>query len=251
MVRLLPVFASILVASTSVSAAPVPQPIDLSKIGTALGGLIEGAATKAVGSCNVDRFKIVTNLAATGALVKKIDASDPATAASVKTVQDGLRSAGEGIAQIALALVTGGSPPAAARDQTQKGLLDAQTALSSIKAVGTEAAVAKAAAKLTESISNGNDVVADCGGSGAAAGGAAAGGAAAGGAAEAPAAGTADDTAAADDSAATADDSAATADDSAATEDDSTAEDDSAATEDDSAATEDDTAAADDEEVDA
>ncbi|KAF7331481.1 hypothetical protein MKEN_00026900 [Mycena kentingensis (nom. inval.)] len=218
MVRvLLPVFTSILVAS--VSAAPVPQPLDLGNIGQAIGGALEGVAAKAVGECNVNRFQIVTNLAATGALVKKVadGSSDPATAAAVKATQDGLRSSGEGIAQIALALITGGSPPAAARDQTQQGLLDAQTALTGITEAGVQDAVKKAADKLAESIVNGNDVVANCGGADPAAGDAAA---------EAPAADDAADADAEDDAAA-ADDAA----DDAADADAADAEDDAVAAE--------------------
>jgi hypothetical protein len=50
----------------------------------------------------------------------------------VSAAQAGLTSAGDGIKTIALALITGGTPPADARDQVQKGLTDAQTALTGI-----------------------------------------------------------------------------------------------------------------------
>ncbi|KAJ7788334.1 hypothetical protein B0H14DRAFT_3577108 [Mycena olivaceomarginata] len=90
-----------LFAAAAATAAPVQQ--------RALGSL----------QCNVDRFKIVTTLAATSGAVMNIDT----------TSQAGLSSAGDGIKAIALALITGGTPPADARDQVKTGLDDAQTAL--------------------------------------------------------------------------------------------------------------------------
>jgi len=224
--RFTSVFATLLVFVASAVAAP----IDLGQIGQDLSGLLSGAATKAVGQCNVDRFNIVTTLAATGAAVGKIGTSDAATATAVKAAQAGLRSSGEGIAQIALALITGGAPPAAARDQTQKGLTDAQTALQGITDATVKDAVTAAQAKLADAIKDGNAVVADCGGAAAAAPPAAS--AATPPAAAAPAASdaAADDSATSDDST-TSDDTTgddATADDTTAddtTADDATADD--------------------------
>jgi len=211
--RFTSVFATLLVFVASAVAAP----IDLGQIGQDLSGLLSGAATKAVGQCNVDRFNIVTTLAATGAAVGKIGTSDAATATAVKAAQAGLRSSGEGIAQIALALITGGAPPAAARDQTQKGLTDAQTALQGITDATVKDAVTAAQAKLADAIKDGNAVVADCGGAAAAAPPAAS--AATPPAAAAPAA---SDAASAADDSATSDDST-TSDDT--TGDDATADD--------------------------
>ncbi|KAJ7911108.1 hypothetical protein B0H13DRAFT_1713938 [Mycena leptocephala] len=112
--------------------------------------------------CNIDRFKIVTTLAATGSAVKKIDTTDPATATAVTAAQAGLTSAGDGIKTIALALVTGGTPPADARDQVQKGLTDAQTALTGITDATVTDTLATAQSKLAAAIQDGDDVVADC-----------------------------------------------------------------------------------------
>ncbi|KAJ6473224.1 hypothetical protein C8R45DRAFT_409452 [Mycena sanguinolenta] len=113
-------------------------------------------------SCNIDRFNIVTTLASTGIAVGKIDTTNNDTAAAVTAAQAGLTSAGDGIKTIALALITGGSPPAAARDQVQTGLNNAQTALSGITDPTVTTTVADAQSKLTAAISDGNDVVADC-----------------------------------------------------------------------------------------
>ncbi|KAJ6544227.1 hypothetical protein B0H19DRAFT_1170003 [Mycena capillaripes] len=113
-------------------------------------------------SCGVDRFKIVTTLAATGLAVGKIDTTNPDTATAVAAAKAGLTSAGNGIKDIALALITGGSPPADARNQTQQGLLDAQTALSGITDDTVTADVASASSKLAAAIQDGDDVVADC-----------------------------------------------------------------------------------------
>jgi len=112
--------------------------------------------------CNIDRFNIVTTLASTGSAIKKIDTTNPDTAAAVTAAQAGLTSAGDGIKTIALALVTGGSPPADARTQVQTGLNDAQTALTGITDPTVNATLADAQNRLTAAISDGNDVVADC-----------------------------------------------------------------------------------------
>ncbi|KAJ7886160.1 hypothetical protein B0H14DRAFT_3127930 [Mycena olivaceomarginata] len=134
-----------LFAASAAMAAPVHQQRGLGSI-----------------QCNVDRFKIVTTLAATGSAVKKIDTTDPDTAAAVSAAQAGLTSAGDGIKTIALALITGGTPPADARDQVQKGLTDAQTALTGITDATVTDTLATAQSKLADAITDGDDVVADC-----------------------------------------------------------------------------------------
>ncbi|KAK7053791.1 hypothetical protein R3P38DRAFT_2852171 [Favolaschia claudopus] len=141
MARFSSILLALFVASAAV-AAPVQQ--------RALGSL----------QCNIDRLKIVTNLALTGAAVGKIDTTAADAATAVTTAQAGLKSAGDGIKTIALSLVTGSAPPAEARDQVKQGLLDAQTALSGLD--NTDSKVANAQAKLASAISNGDDVVADC-----------------------------------------------------------------------------------------
>ncbi|KAJ6558216.1 hypothetical protein B0H19DRAFT_1070758 [Mycena capillaripes] len=143
MARFSSVLFALFIASAAV-AAPVNQ--------RGLGSL----------TCNVDRFKIVTTLAATGLAVGKIDTTNPDTATAVAAAQAGLTSSGDGIKSIALALVTGGSPPADARDQTKQGLLDAQTALTGITDATVTDAVAAAQTKLAAAIKDGDDVVADC-----------------------------------------------------------------------------------------
>lgn len=76
--------------------------------------------------------------------------------------QAGLTSSGEGIAQIALALITGQTAPAAARLQVKQGLLDAQSALGNITDPTATASVAAAQSKLADAITDGDNVVADC-----------------------------------------------------------------------------------------
>ncbi|KAJ6579577.1 hypothetical protein DFH09DRAFT_979562 [Mycena vulgaris] len=145
MARILSVFVALFIASAAVAA-----PVGLEN--RQLGNL----------ACNIDRFKIVTTLAATGSAVKKIDTTDPATAAAVKTAQAGLTSAGDGIKTIALSLVTGQAAPATARDQVKQGLLDAQTALTGITDPTVNATLSAAQDKLASAITDGDDVVADC-----------------------------------------------------------------------------------------
>ncbi|KAJ6615518.1 hypothetical protein B0H10DRAFT_1801369 [Mycena sp. CBHHK59/15] len=114
--------------------------------------------------CNVDRFKIVSSLAATGKAVKAIDTTDPATASAVTAAQAGLTSAGDGIKTIALSLVTGQAAPADARTQVGAGLTAAKTALAGITECVPAAAATVAAAQtqLATTIQDGGDVVADC-----------------------------------------------------------------------------------------
>ncbi|KAF7301017.1 hypothetical protein MIND_00665300 [Mycena indigotica] len=144
MARLFAIIATLFLASSTVVAAP----LDFGKI---------------LSKCNLDRFNIVTSLAATGVALAKIDTSDADMAAAVGTAKSGLVSAGEGIGKIALALISGGAPPADARDQTQQGLLNAQQALAGVTAnEKTKASLAAAQTKLAKTIQDGNDVVADC-----------------------------------------------------------------------------------------
>ncbi|KAJ7197020.1 hypothetical protein GGX14DRAFT_472566 [Mycena pura] len=148
MARFFSLLVTLFIAAAAV-AAPVAVPVEAR---AGLGGI----------ACNVNRFKIVTTLAATSAAVGKIPTADSTTASAVTTAKAGLKSASDGIGQIALALVTGGAPPAAARDQTQKGLLDAQTALTSINDPTAASSTASAMSKLAAAIQDGNNVVADC-----------------------------------------------------------------------------------------
>ncbi|KAJ7618472.1 hypothetical protein FB45DRAFT_931724 [Roridomyces roridus] len=112
--------------------------------------------------CNINRAQIVVALAQTGSAVKAINGTDAATEAQKTAAQTGLTSSGEGIAQIAVALVAGQAAPAAARLQTQQGLLDAQAALGNITDPTVADAVSAAQSKLATAITAGNNVVANC-----------------------------------------------------------------------------------------
>ncbi|KAK0492791.1 hypothetical protein EDD18DRAFT_1465305 [Armillaria luteobubalina] len=112
-------------------------------------------------ACNVARLKTVSSLAATKSAVNKIDTSNSTDAATAVTgAQTGLDSASAGIKTIAASLLTGQTAPADARDQVKSGLLAAQTALNGITT--GDAATADAQSKLSDTISAGTDVVADC-----------------------------------------------------------------------------------------
>ncbi|KAJ7735119.1 hypothetical protein DFH07DRAFT_967355 [Mycena maculata] len=143
MARIFSVFLALFIASAAVAA-----PVEKRQIGDL--------------ACNVNRFKIVTALAGTNSAVGQIQGSDPTTATQVAAAQAGLSSAGDGIKTIALAIVTGQNAPAAARNQVQQGLLDAQSALGNITDPTASSAVANAQSSLADAIQDGNDVVADC-----------------------------------------------------------------------------------------
>ncbi|KAJ6493428.1 hypothetical protein C8R45DRAFT_928179 [Mycena sanguinolenta] len=100
MVRILSVVCTLFLAAFSVAA-----PLSVRQVGDA--------------QCNKDRANTVAGLVATNAAVKQIDTTDPATASAVQAAQAGLKSAGQGIAGIAVALVAGQNAPAADRTQVQ------------------------------------------------------------------------------------------------------------------------------------
>ncbi|KAJ7114552.1 hypothetical protein C8R43DRAFT_1039297 [Mycena crocata] len=143
MARMLSVFLALFVAS-AVVAAPVEQ--------RQLGNL----------ACNIDRFKIVTGLIATGSAVKAIDTTDADTATAVAAAQAGLKTAGDAIKDIALALVTGQDAPASSRTGVSQGLNDTRSALEGITNPAVSATVAAAQTKLQAAIGDGNAVIADC-----------------------------------------------------------------------------------------
>ncbi|KAJ7183941.1 hypothetical protein C8R46DRAFT_520992 [Mycena filopes] len=145
MARFAALFALFFAATAAVAAPVRPRAFALGSI-----------------KCNVDRFKIVTSLAATNAAVKQIDTTDAATATAVGSAQAGLASASAGIKTIALDIITGKAPSAAARTQVQTGLTDAQSALTGINDLAANAAVSDAQSKLAATIQDGDDVVADC-----------------------------------------------------------------------------------------
>ncbi|KAF8209074.1 hypothetical protein K438DRAFT_1930031 [Mycena galopus ATCC 62051] len=143
MARILSLFLALFIASASVAA-----PVERRQIGDL--------------ACNVDRFKIVTGLVSTGSAVGKIDTSDPATATAVAAAQAGLKSAGDSIKDIALALVTGAAAPADAPTGVSQGLNDTRSALESITNPAVNASVAAAQVSLQSAIDDGNAVLADC-----------------------------------------------------------------------------------------
>ncbi|KAJ6500220.1 hypothetical protein C8R47DRAFT_1110943 [Mycena vitilis] len=143
MARIIALFISLFIVSTSV-AAPVEQ--------RQLGSL----------ACNVDRFKIVTGLVSAGSAVNAIDTSDPATATAVAAAQAGLKTVGDSIKDIALALVTGKAAPADARTGVSQGLNDTRSALEGINNTAVVASVAAAQTKVQAAIDDGNAVLADC-----------------------------------------------------------------------------------------
>ncbi|GLB43718.1 hypothetical protein LshimejAT787_1402300 [Lyophyllum shimeji] len=85
--------------------------------------------------CNIARLQTVGALSASTKAVGKVATaagSDAASATAAQDAQTGLKSAQDGIATIAKALLTGQSAPAAARTQVEDGLNAAKTSLASI-----------------------------------------------------------------------------------------------------------------------
>ncbi|KZV91354.1 hypothetical protein EXIGLDRAFT_719417 [Exidia glandulosa HHB12029] len=117
--------------------------------------------------CNLARLRIVGALASTTGTVEKISdatADDDVTASAADDALTGLDGASSGIKTIALALVSGQTAPADARDQVEAGLTQAKTALDSISSTddAVTAQVTKAQKSLDKAISAGQDVVAEC-----------------------------------------------------------------------------------------
>lgn len=90
--------------------------------------------------------------------------SDAVTAAAADQATTALNSAKAGIAKIAVALVAGQQAPAAARDQVQKGLDDATTALAGITSTDPKvtSAVTTAQGKVSSTVQAGQGVVSKC-----------------------------------------------------------------------------------------
>ncbi|KAK6988711.1 hypothetical protein R3P38DRAFT_3095423 [Favolaschia claudopus] len=143
MARILSMFLAFFVAS-AVIAAPLEQ--------RQLGNL----------KCNIDRLKIVTGLIATASAVGKIDTSDPDTATAVEAAQAGLKTAGDSIKDIAIALITGKAAPPESRTGVSQGLNDTRSALESITNSAVAPAVSAAQTSLQDAIDDGNAVIADC-----------------------------------------------------------------------------------------
>ncbi|KAL4251058.1 hypothetical protein ABKN59_006219 [Abortiporus biennis] len=117
--------------------------------------------------CNIDRLKIVADLAGAKSTAQTLTqqlASDAAGSQSISTVSDGISSAQSAIGQIAAALLTGQQAPAAARDQVAAGLTQATQALANI--TSTDATVTQNLSKIQGQLSKaadaGNGVVTNC-----------------------------------------------------------------------------------------
>ncbi|KAF8212610.1 hypothetical protein K438DRAFT_1751050 [Mycena galopus ATCC 62051] len=136
MVRILSVVCTIFLAASAAAA-----PLRARQVGNA--------------QCNKDRAATVSGLVATNAAVKQIDTTDPTTARAVTAAQTSLRSAAQGIAGIAKALIAGQTAPAADRAQVGAGLTAAQTALTGINDPAASAAVTTALGKLSDTIGEG------------------------------------------------------------------------------------------------
>jgi len=90
--------------------------------------------------------------------------ADPATAAAADTASTALNSAKGGIAKIAVSLVAGQKAPAADRDQVEKGLNDAMTALASVNSTdpNVTSAISAAQDKVSSTLEAGQRVVSSC-----------------------------------------------------------------------------------------
>jgi len=132
-------------------------------------GATQALSSRQIGdaACNVARLQIVTALAESAAAVTAVEVAsqgDASTSAAAKTALTGLTSAGSGIAKIAAAIVTLQKAPAAARDQVLKGLNDAKTAMGGINSTNkvVTSAVGAAQKLISNSITAGNSVIANC-----------------------------------------------------------------------------------------
>ncbi|KAJ6615529.1 hypothetical protein B0H10DRAFT_1801323 [Mycena sp. CBHHK59/15] len=110
--------------------------------------------------CNLARLKIISDVASAETLISQLNTTDLSTASSVAVAQAGLKSVGDGIQAILLAVFSGQTAPASSRDQVGMGLATAQKALATI--TDANATVTQAQAKLTSATNDGNDVVSEC-----------------------------------------------------------------------------------------
>ncbi|KAJ7165590.1 hypothetical protein C8R43DRAFT_918170 [Mycena crocata] len=112
--------------------------------------------------CNLARLKIISDVAATGALIGQLNTTDLSTALAVAGAQAGLKSVDDGVQAILTAVFDGKTAPASSRDQVSDGLALAAKALGLITDPSASATVAEAQAKLTSAVKDGDDVVAKC-----------------------------------------------------------------------------------------
>ncbi|KIK54656.1 hypothetical protein GYMLUDRAFT_176957, partial [Collybiopsis luxurians FD-317 M1] len=117
--------------------------------------------------CNIARLKTVSSLAATTKSVQEIASAagnDAATSSAAQAAASGLSTAQGGISQIAQALIAGQNAPASGRDQVGQGLTAAQNALNSITSTDptVTSALSQAQTDLSNTITAGQQVTADC-----------------------------------------------------------------------------------------
>ncbi|KAJ6524549.1 hypothetical protein B0H19DRAFT_1085266 [Mycena capillaripes] len=111
--------------------------------------------------CTTDRLNIFSSFFATNDALSKIDTTNPDTAAAVFAAHASLASAGDGIKDILLALITNATLSPDTRTQVSNGLAAAQTALNGVTDTTVCATLQDAQVKLAASIADGQAIVAD------------------------------------------------------------------------------------------
>lgn len=154
-------------ADASADKSAFESPATLVKLRNGRNSRIFGKRQIGGISCNVARFQTVGRLAQASIAVNSVEgvsSGDPSAAAAARQAGTALNSAKDGIAKIAVALVVGQKAPAADRDQVQKGLNDAMTALSDINTTDqtVTTAISNAQDKISSTLEAGNRVVSDC-----------------------------------------------------------------------------------------
>ncbi|KAL9716722.1 hypothetical protein Ac2012v2_001175 [Leucoagaricus gongylophorus] len=154
-------------ADASADKSAFESPAALVKLRNSRNSRIFGKRQIGGISCNVARFQTVGRLAQASIAVNSVEgvsSGDPSAATAARQAGTALNSAKDGIAKIAVALVVGQKAPAADRDQVQKGLNDAMTALSDINTTDqtVTTAISNAQDKISSTLEAGNRVVSDC-----------------------------------------------------------------------------------------
>jgi len=147
------IFCILLCVALLVRGAPFPRDIDIA--GRQIGNL----------TCNIARLKIVAALAQTTSGTKKLQSlvtGDDATSAS--NALTGLQSAASGIETIAIALISGQTASADARQQVGDGLDQAKSALGNITSTASDVTTQLTSVQqnLEKAIAAGDSVVANC-----------------------------------------------------------------------------------------
>jgi len=117
--------------------------------------------------CNINRLQIVGDLGGATRSVKTLQSklsSDAVNGPLINTVASGISTASSGISDIAAALFTGQTAPAASRDQVRAGLTSAIEAMGNITTTDTtlSSMLQKASSQLNAAGQAGLGVVANC-----------------------------------------------------------------------------------------